>query len=349
MKAKTRMSANVPCIRSRQVAHEGRLIRPLDITQPAETKHRMTLGARSRDLSQSVKRTHRPSSLPFRAILSVAGVIMIVVIALPILPKSARAQEPATVEQEEGGVSMQENSFKVTILYNNVPHDNRLTTAWGMACLVEGGPKTVLFDTGGDGSILLENMKTLEKNPEDVDVVHTGGLAAFLEENSNVEVFLPASFPASLKEETARTGAEVREVSGPRQIMEGIHTTGEMGTLLKEQALILDTANGLVLITGCSHPGVDNMAQQTVKICPDRKFYLITGGFHLGGTSAASIQKIIRTFRTLEVQKVGPSHCTGDEAIRMFREAWGKDFVDLGCGAQVTIPRKQEQTEGTKR
>jgi len=54
-------------------------------------------------------------------------------------------------------------------------------------------------------------MKALGKKPEDVDVVvishihadHTGGLAAFLEENSNVEVFLPASFPASLKEETA--------------------------------------------------------------------------------------------------------------------------------------------------
>ncbi|MEA3365212.1 MAG: MBL fold metallo-hydrolase [Candidatus Hydrogenedentes bacterium] len=252
---------------------------------------------------------------------------------------------------------MQENSFKVTILYNNVPHDKRLTTAWGMACLVEGGPKTVLFDTGGDGSILLENMKTLEKNPDDVDVVvishihadHTGGLAAFLEENSNVEVFLPASFPASLKEETARTGAEVQEVSGPRRIVEGIHTTGEMGTFLKEQALILDTAKGLVLITGCSHPGVDNMAQQAVKVCPDRIFYLITGGFHLGGKSAASIQKIIRTFRTLEVQKVGPSHCTGDNAIRMFKEAWGEDFVDLGCGDQATIPRKREQTEGTKR
>lgn len=252
---------------------------------------------------------------------------------------------------------MHDNSFKVTILYNNVPHDNRLTTAWGMACLVEAGPKTLLFDTGGDGSILLENMKTLGKKPEDVDVVvishihadHTGGLAAFLQENSAVEIFLPASFSASFKEETARTGAEVQEVSGPRRIMEGIHTTGEMGTLLKEQALILDTAKGLVLITGCSHPGVDNMAQQTVKICPDRKFYLITGGFHLGGTTAASIQKIIRTFRRLEVQKVGPSHCTGDEAIRMFREAWEKDFVDLGCGAQVTIPTKREQTEGTNR
>jgi len=245
---------------------------------------------------------------------------------------------------------MSEKSITLTVVYNNIPHNQRLTTAWGMACLVEGAGKTVLFDTGGDGRILLENMKVLGKDPGAVNVVvlshihadHTGGLEAFLKQKSNVRVFLPDSFPASFKKAVADTGAEVVPVRGAQQIAEDIHTTGQMGSLLMEQALVLDTPKGLVVVTGCSHPGVANIAARAVQVCPDRDFYLITGGFHLGGQSRAAVEDIIKTFHKLGIQKVGPSHCTGDHAIEMFREAWGNDFLDLGCGAQVTISGERE-------
>lgn len=238
-----------------------------------------------------------------------------------------------------------ERPITLTVVYNNVPYDKRLTTAWGMACLVEGTGKTVLFDTGGDGRILLDNMKVLGKDPGAVDVVvlshihadHTGGLDEFFKRNSKVRVFLPDSFPASFKKAVADTGAEVVPVREAQQIAEGIHTTGQMGSLLKEQALVLDTPRRLAVVTGCSHPGVANIATRAVEVCPDRNFYLITGGFHLGGHSQAAIKDIIDSFRKLGIQKVGPSHCTGEPAMEMFRKAWGHEFVDLGCGAQITI------------
>jgi 7,8-dihydropterin-6-yl-methyl-4-(beta-D-ribofuranosyl)aminobenzene 5'-phosphate synthase len=288
-----------------------------------------------------------------RPTVAAVAVLLVLSVTHAAVEAKAYAQEPVNAAAQGpvdkgGDTPMLDKPVTLTILYNNVPQDTRLTTAWGMACLVEGASKTILFDTGGDGDVLLENMDVLGKNPSDVELIvlshihgdHVGGLPAFLARNSNVKVFLPQSFPASFKKEIEDTGATVSNVRDPQEIVDGIYTTGEMGLLLKEQALILDTPKGLVLVTGCSHPGVSNFATRAVEVCPDRTFYLVTGGFHLGGQSRREIEKIVKALRKLNIQKVGPSHCTGDPAMQMFREAWGDDFVDLGCGGQITIGGK---------
>ena len=51
-----------------------------------------------------------------------------------------------------------EHRFELTVLYDNVSRDEQLTPAWGLAYLLRGSGKTLLFDTGGDGEILLSNM-----------------------------------------------------------------------------------------------------------------------------------------------------------------------------------------------
>jgi len=60
----------------------------------------------------------------------------------------------------------------ITILYDNNPGDSdeRLETAWGFSCLVEGLEKTILFDTGGDSAMLLRNMRTLGLDPMRVNL-----------------------------------------------------------------------------------------------------------------------------------------------------------------------------------
>lgn len=112
-----------------------------------------------------------------------------------------------------------------------------------------------------------------------------------------------------------------------------------MGTMIKEQALIVQTVKGIVLITGCSHPGIADMATRAAQLFPDENFFLVTGGFHLGGNGRRKINSIIDAFRKLNIQHVGPSHCTGKKAREMFKEEWGEDFLELGCGATLTIPQ----------
>jgi len=50
-------------------------------------------------------------------------------------------------------------------------------------------------------------------------------------------------------------------------------------------------------------------------------------------------KEIIADFRELGVKKVGATHCTGDKAIQMFREEWGKNFVELGVGRKISISK----------
>jgi 7,8-dihydropterin-6-yl-methyl-4-(beta-D-ribofuranosyl)aminobenzene 5'-phosphate synthase len=64
---------------------------------------------------------------------------------------------------------------------------------------------------------------------------------------------------------------------------------------------------------------------------------LVLGGFHLGGASESRIKEIIAEFQRLGVEKVAPSHCTGDNAIRLFREAYEEDFIASGAGQVIEI------------
>jgi len=227
----------------------------------------------------------------------------------------------------------------ITVLYDNVAHDARLQTDWGFACLIEGLEQPLLFDTGGNGDILLRNMHALGVDPQTVRTVvlshahgdHTGGLATFLAKNPDVAVYLPQSFPANIKETVRRAGAAFVEVSEPTAIVIDAHTTGELGSPIREQALVLETPHGLVVITGCAHPGIAVLVRQArATVAGD--VYLVLGGFHLGEASAAQIATTIAELRELGVQHIAPSHCTGDAARRAFAEAFGQDYRESGLG-----------------
>jgi 7,8-dihydropterin-6-yl-methyl-4-(beta-D-ribofuranosyl)aminobenzene 5'-phosphate synthase len=114
-----------------------------------------------------------------------------------------------------------------------------------------------------------------------------------------------------------------------------------MGVQIKEQSLIINTQKGLVIVTGCSHQGIVNILKRAKEIM-DKPIYLVFGGFHLGGTSDKTLQKIIQSFKELGVEKCGATHCTGDKAIGMFKEAFGEDYMPIGTGKVFEIPDENE-------
>ena len=232
----------------------------------------------------------------------------------------------------------------ITVLYDNNEYDERLRTAWGFACLVEGFDETILFDTGGDSGTLLSNMRTLGVDPQRVDTVvishvhgdHVGGLGGFLDENQAVTVYLPESFPQSIGDAARDVGADVVKVQESVEICEHVLSTGELGDWIKEQSLVIETARGLVVITGCAHPGIVDIVRQAQEMT-GQDVYLVVGGFHLGGTGTAEIEGIVEDFQQLGVQKVAPCHCSGDAARRLFKEAYGEDFILAGVGSTVQV------------
>ncbi|WP_049780569.1 MBL fold metallo-hydrolase [Nitrosococcus halophilus] len=103
------------------------------------------------------------------------------------------------------------DQLRLHVVFNNVPYKTGLETSWGFSCLIEGLAKAVLFDTGGNGNILLSNMQQLGLSADAVEAVvlshshgdHTGGLGAFLARNPDVTVYMPQSFPASFQQQVS--------------------------------------------------------------------------------------------------------------------------------------------------
>jgi 7,8-dihydropterin-6-yl-methyl-4-(beta-D-ribofuranosyl)aminobenzene 5'-phosphate synthase len=236
------------------------------------------------------------------------------------------------------------NPITITILYDNYVFNEELKTDWGFSCVIEGTEKTILFDTGTKSDILFQNIKKLKVDPEAVELVaishhhgdHFGGLFSFLKENNEVTVYLPVSFPDKFFRRVEKTEAKAVAVDKPVEICKDVFLTGEMGDRIKEQSLILNTDQGFVVITGCAHPGIVKIVKRAKEIL-DKKIYLVCGGFHLLEKSEGEIKEIISQFKDLGVLKVGATHCTGDQAIESFKEAYGKNFVQMGVGRVLKI------------
>jgi 7,8-dihydropterin-6-yl-methyl-4-(beta-D-ribofuranosyl)aminobenzene 5'-phosphate synthase len=236
--------------------------------------------------------------------------------------------------------------LRLTIVYDNNDYDRRLETKWGFSCLIEGPEKTILFDTGGDSATLLRNMKKLDIDPAKIRVIvlshihgdHVGGLSGYLAEYRDVVVYLPLSFPESFKEEVRSTGVSVDEVSGPKRLLVDVYTTGEIGNGIKEQSLVIRTGEGLVIITGCAHPGVVKIIRAARQLAAEDTINLVIGGFHLGGAPTSRIESVVKEFRRLSVQRVAPCHCSGEETRRLFRLEYGDDYVHSGVGKRITAP-----------
>ena len=232
----------------------------------------------------------------------------------------------------------------VTILYDNSPFKKGLIPSNGFSCLIKGTEKTILFDTGGDGNILLHNIKQLKIIPKSVDVVvishehsdHTGGLLTFLSLNDDVSIYLPNILPDDLSRQISLYDAKINYVSQPFMICKGVYSTGVMGNAIKEQSLIFNSKRGLILITGCAHPGIVNIIENAMRIFKKRVLFVF-GGFHFKGKSDDAIRNLINKFMSLGVKKVGGSHCTGGRAMQLFQEIYGKNYIPMGVGKIIAL------------
>jgi 7,8-dihydropterin-6-yl-methyl-4-(beta-D-ribofuranosyl)aminobenzene 5'-phosphate synthase len=256
---------------------------------------------------------------------------------------SGRAQGGIAMKNAIKGITaVTVNKLNITVVYDNNPYKKGLTTSWGFACVIKGAEKTILFDTGGNSAVLLNNMQQLGIDFREIDALvlshihgdHVGGLNGFLQENINVTVYFPATFPMRFKDSLTHTGIKTVEVNDPARICKGVYSTGVLGSWIKEQALMISTDRGLIVITGCAHPGIVNILK-TVKELNADKILLVMGGFHLGAMRKAQLEEIIASFRALGVERVGPCHCTGELARQTFKQEYGNDFLEVGVGRLI--------------
>jgi len=214
--------------------------------------------------------------------------------------------------------------MKITVVYDNEAAKAGLTADWGFSALIEIEKRApILFDTGADGSILLQNMAKLGIDPKNIGITvishdhydHTGGLRDFLAANRETEVYLPASFRGNLP------GRKVTSVTEPAEVAEGVFSTGKLKGI--EQSLAIKTEKGILVMVGCSHPGVGEIIDAAAKF---GQVYGIIGGFHG-----------FRDFNRLQgLPLIVPCHCTQhkQEILDMFPEQC------VRCGAGLVLEQQ---------
>jgi len=210
---------------------------------------------------------------------------------------------------------------KVTIVYDNEVKSGELKAGWGFSSLIETvNAPPILFDTGADSPTLLHNMEELGIDTKGIGIIvishahgdHTGGLRGILEVNKEAEIYVPASFWGTIP------GRKVTTVTEPLQVSEGVFSTGELKGI--EQSLAIKTDKGILVVVGCSHPGVGEIIDAASRF---GKVYGVIGGFHG-----------FRDFSRLSgLSLIGPCHCTQykSEILELFPQQC------VRCGAGLVL------------
>jgi 7,8-dihydropterin-6-yl-methyl-4-(beta-D-ribofuranosyl)aminobenzene 5'-phosphate synthase len=205
---------------------------------------------------------------------------------------------------------------------------------------------------------------------------HMGGLTYLLKVNPTVKIYapkegfgvygsdLPGSFyrkdeslppeqryydgapPEVMRFGSAWPGANFQLVDKNTEITPDIHlialVSDKPGTLeLRELSLAINTPDGMVIVVGCSHPGIDKIVEAAGTINP--RIHLIVGGFHLVVSSDADIQKIVTALHDrFKVEYVAPGHCTGEPAFTALKKTFADQYLYAGLGTTLALTASQK-------
>lgn len=219
--------------------------------------------------------------------------------------------------------------MKLTIVYDNEAIREDLKPGWGFSCHIETNEANILFDTGWDGSVLLSNMHMLGVNPKNIDKVvlshphwdHIGGLPHILTINPELTVYAPKSFSEKLKAEISRRVTLI-EVSKSTGITGECASTGELGSSIIEQSLVIKIRKGSIIVTGCAHPTLKSVLSTAQCL---GNVYGFIGGFH-----EFNDYDLLKN-----IQVIAPCHCTlhKHEIAELYPDA----YIKCGVGKIIEI------------
>jgi 7,8-dihydropterin-6-yl-methyl-4-(beta-D-ribofuranosyl)aminobenzene 5'-phosphate synthase len=106
---------------------------------------------------------------------------------------------------------------------------------------------------------------------------------------------------------------------------------------LRELSLAIETPKGLILVVGCSHPGIERIVEASMVL--DKHVYAIVGGLHLVTTPESEITRIVTALHDKwKVDCVALGHCTGEPAFAAFQRAFGVHYNYAGLGSVIELP-----------
>lgn len=278
-----------------------------------------------------------------------------VLIALIILSLNANGPDRSYADM---GQEKRDSADPVvfTILYNNTSADDSIFADHGFSCLVESNGHSCLFDAGRIPDKFMTNVSQLGVNCSRINILfishihgdHMGGIFDVLAKCDQPALYLPFSYPQTpdephtdksdsdflaLLNQLKPFSSEIFREKESFKIGDSFYSTGMMEDQTYEQALIVSTSRGLIIITGCAHPGILNIVKRAKELMK-QDVHFVMGGFHLVSTDSAQVQTIARELRKL-TKYVGPCHCTGDVAQGIFKDVFKEDYIDIRAGSKL--------------
>jgi 7,8-dihydropterin-6-yl-methyl-4-(beta-D-ribofuranosyl)aminobenzene 5'-phosphate synthase len=237
-----------------------------------------------------------------------------------------------------------ESPVTIKVVYDNYVKVEGLKSDWGFSIVIEGLEKGILFDTGTNPDIFEFNFSKMGLDAKMIDLIvlshehmdHIGGLPAVVKLKTDIPVLFPYTFSDSFKSRMVDLRLQPLLVREPAKICDNIYTSGVFQGQIPEQALVLNTKKGLVVMTGCSHPGIIEMLK-VIKKEFNKNICFVFGGFHLMNKSVEEMNEIISDLKSIGVVKCGATHCTGEKQIQMIKDSFGDNFVGLGVGNTIVI------------
>ena len=205
---------------------------------------------------------------------------------------------------------------------------------------------------------------------------HTSGLSQVLKVNPTVRIYTPAEaayfdtptppaltnlikrrvesapedmhyydgkYPERLASGSPWPGAKFTQIRAPTEVAPGFwlfpvrsETPGTRE--MNEVSMAIKTPRGLVVMVGCSHPGIEKILEEASKI--DARIYTVFGGFHLVDIADAEVSSMVLRFHDKwKLERAAPGHCTGEFAFSEFNRVFGSKFDHAGVGTVIPLPR----------
>ncbi len=235
------------------------------------------------------------------------------------------------------------DKVSITIVVDDTSKSQKIKGIHGLALYVEAYSRYILFDTGPSDEVLRDNTEALELDLSMLDAVvlshihspHIGGLPYIGWVAPTTTTYIPFSSGPHLEQRVKKNSLEPVEVDELIEIYSGIVITQPIYGPPWEHFLAIRSPRGLLVFSGCMHPGVEKVFE-TIKHLLGDEIYGIIGGLHLYEAPDRYIERAI-DYLIRNVEVIVPLHCTGKRAVDYIRSKAPSKLVIAGAGDTIEL------------